>query len=189
MKLETIASIQSGVYSASIKEGDVYYLQARDFDEDRKLSPNLMPTLAYEKNLEKHFLRNKDILIVAKGASFLSAVYDGSFSPAVASTVFLVIRVNNSAIIEPDFLSWYLNSQETQTLLQTMSRGTGISSINKQLLQELEIALPTLEKQKLVLKLAQIKKKEIDIINQIIALKKLQFNHLITITINKNKWQ
>jgi restriction endonuclease S subunit len=185
MKLSKLASIQSGTYTTSIKDGDVYYLQARDFDEDRQLSSNLAPTLAFEAKLEKHFLQKGDVLIVAKGASFLSSVYDGSFSPAVASTVFLVIRINKSNEIEPNYLSWFLNSQTVQTLLQTMSRGTGIPSINKQLLQELDIAVPSIEKQKLIIEVAQLHKNEKTLKRKIDELKENQLNYIITNAINK----
>ena len=92
MKLNAIADINSGVYSNTITNGDVYYFQARDFDENRQLVNNLTPTLNFSENLKKHFLQIGDIIIVAKGASFLSAVYDGTYAPAVASTVFLVIK-------------------------------------------------------------------------------------------------
>ncbi len=190
MEIREMASVYSGIYVSSlIKEGDVFYLQARDFNSDREIVANLAPSIAMHKNLEKHFLRAGDILLVAKGNTFFSAVFKDSHSPAVASSVFLVIRLFNFNIIHPNYLSWYLNLPKTQTMLHAMAKGTGISSISKKGLLELEIPVPTLEKQVLVLELAQIKKKESDIFNQIIALKELQFNHLITKSINENKWQ
>lgn len=160
MKLHDLAHISSGTYSSTINDGEVYYLQARDFDQDRNLSTNLVPALSYESSLEKHFLQKGDVLIVAKGASFLAAVYNATFAPAVASTVFLVIRIKNHSKLNPNFLSWFLNLQTTQSLLHGMSRGTSIPSINKKVLAELEIPVPVLEKQELVLKLIELMRKE-----------------------------
>jgi len=59
MKLNAIADIHSGVYSNTITNGDVYYFQARDFDENRQLVNNLTPTLNFSENLKKTLSSNR----------------------------------------------------------------------------------------------------------------------------------
>lgn len=184
MKISSIANINSGIYSSAISVGEVYYIQARDFDENRRIVSNLTPVLSYEENLEKHFLHPGDILIVAKGASFLSAVYDGSYSPAVASTVFLVIRINNKEQIGPWYLSWFLNQTSTQSYLLSISRGTSIPAINKKMLSEFDIPIPSIEKQKLIIELIELQHKEKFLNRRITELKEIQTNHIITTAIN-----
>lgn len=184
MKLRSIASINSGIYSSTISKGEVYYIQARDFDDNRQLVSNLVPTLSYTENLEKHFISTGDILIVAKGASFLSAVFDGSYSPAVASTVFLVIRVDNKKQVDPNYISWYLNQNSTQYYLMSISRGTSIPSINKKMLMELDIPIPSIEKQKLIIELAELQRKDKFLKRKIEELKEIQTNQIITNAIN-----
>ncbi len=179
MKLKEIANINSGVYSNTIQEGDVYYLQARDFDEERKLSGSISPVLSYSKNLENHILSKGDVLIIVKGVTFLSAVYQGEYAPAVASTVFSVIKINNKNTLLPEFLSWYLNLTTTQNDLISKSKGSSIPSINRQVLQELTIPLPSIQKQQLVLKLAELKATEKYIYQRINELKENKLNHLI----------
>jgi restriction endonuclease S subunit len=185
MKLSKIATINSGVYSNTIQDGEVYYLQARDFDVDRNVVANLQPTLSYSKNLEKHFLNTGDILIVSKGLTFLSAVYDGGYSPAVASTVFLVIRIEYKQKIIPEYVSWYLNLASTQYELNSFAKGSAIPSINKTVLTEIEIPLPSIEKQHLVLKIAQLKNKEKSLQERINDLKDNKMNQLINNAIKK----
>lgn len=184
MKISSIANINSGIYSSAISVGEVYYIQARDFDENRRIASNLTPVLSYEENLEKHFLQSGDILIVAKGASFLSAVFDGSYSPAVASTVFLVIRINNKEQINPWYVSWFLNQTSTQSYLLSISRGTSIPAINKKLLSELDIPIPSIEKQKLIIELIELQHKEKFLNRRITELKEIQTNQIITTAIN-----
>src|SRR3989338_5208260 len=184
MKLRSIASINSGIYSRTISKGEVYYIQARDFGDNRQLANNLAPSLSYTENLEKHFLSDGDILIVAKGASFLSAVFDGSYSPAVASTVFLVIRINNNEQIDPNYISWNLNQISTQNYLLSISRGTSIPSINKKMLMELDIPVPSIEKQKLIIELAELQRKDKFLKRKIEELKEIQTNQIITNAIN-----
>jgi restriction endonuclease S subunit len=162
----------------------VYYLQARDFDQERNLSSNLVPTLSYESSLEKHFLQKGDVLIVAKGSSFLTAVYNATLVPAVASTVFLVIRIKNQSKLNPNFLSWFLNLQTTQTILHGMSRGTSTPSINKKVLAEIEIPVPAIEKQELVLKLNELTRKEKILERTISELKENRKQRIILNAIN-----
>lgn len=184
MKLHGLAQIFSGTYSSTINDGEVFYIQARDFDENRQIVNNLKPVLSYEENLEKHFLQPGDVLIVAKGASFLSAVFDGSYSPAVASTVFLVIRIRNKSSVDPQFVSWYLNQSSIQSYLLSLSRGTSIPSINKKMLLEIDIPVPTIEKQKLIIELMQLQQKDKILKRRIEELKEIQMNQIITNAIN-----
>lgn len=184
MKLSTFATINSGVYSSTISEGEIYYLQARDFDENRKIALNLLPALSYTENLEKHFLQKGNILLVAKGSSFLSAVYDGYYSPAVASTVFLVIQLNNESQIDSDYLSWFLNQSATQTLLLSISRGTSIPSINKKMLLDLEIPVPSIKKQQQIMNLVKLTHQEKLLKRKIEELKENQINQIIINAIN-----
>lgn len=184
MKLKDLAYISSGIYSNTIDNGEVFYIQARDFDANRQIAKNLTPTLSYQRNLEKHFLESGNVLIVAKGSNFLSAVYDGFYPSAVASTVFLVIHLTKKSLVKPEYLSWYLNQNSTQTLLSTMSRGTSIPAINKKMLMELEIPIPSMQKQNTVLKLAELLEQEKLINQKITILKEQQINQIISNAIN-----
>ena len=184
MKLNAIADINSGVYSNTITNGDVYYFQARDFDENRQLVNNLTPTLNFSENLKKHFLQIGDIIIVAKGASFLSAVYDGTYAPAVASTVFLVIKIRAKKEVLPAFISWYLNLPSTQSELMNEAKGTSVHSINKSVLENLEIPFPTKAKQEKLLQIIELRNHERQIEKRIEILKEKKMSQLITNAIN-----
>ena len=184
MKLNAIADINSGVYSNTITNGDVYYFQARDFDENRQLVNNLTPTLNFSENLKKHFLQIGDIIIVAKGASFLSAVYDGTYAPAVASTVFLVIKIRAKKEVLPAFISWYLNLPSTQSELMNEAKGTSVHSINKSVLENLEIPFPTKAKQEKLLQIIELRNYERQIEKRIEILKEKKMSQLITNAIN-----
>lgn len=183
MTLQTVASIFSGIYSNATPNGSVYYLQARDFDADRKLNENLAPCLELSEGIAKHLLLDGDVLIVAKGSSFLSAVYTGEYQPAVASSVFLVIRIKNQEIMSPQYLSWYLNQTQTQNYLLSISRGTSIPSINKKMLLELEIQAPVMSRQKLILEYNSLLQTERQLHQEIGKLKELQLNQIISNTI------
>jgi restriction endonuclease S subunit len=53
-----------------------------------------------------------------------------------------------------------LNSHTTQTLLKGQAIGTSIPSISKQVLENLEIAVPSIETQKAIVEISKLRKKE-----------------------------
>jgi restriction endonuclease S subunit len=77
----------------------------------------------------------------------------------VASTSFFVIRLRDKTIL-PAYLAWYLNSNKAQQELKAQAIGTGIPSISKQVLEMLELNVPTLEKQEAVLKISTLFERE-----------------------------
>jgi restriction endonuclease S subunit len=60
----------------------------------------------------------------------------------------------------PQYLSWVLNSPTTQILLKGQAIGTSIPSISKQVLENLEIAIPSIDKQKAILQITKLRNKE-----------------------------
>ncbi len=157
--LHHIASIQTGLFAKPGKEGEVVYLQSKHFDEDGRLLVTLHPDLPVGDISEKHILRPGDVLFAAKGTKNFAAVYESHNPPAVASTSFFVIRLRDKTIL-PAYLAWYLNSNKAQQELKAQAIGTGIPSISKQVLEMLELNVPTLEKQEAVLKISTLFERE-----------------------------
>jgi restriction endonuclease S subunit len=159
--LKEISSIQTGVFAKPNTDGDIVYLQARHFDEDGKLNLELHPDLNKLDIKAKHLLLPGDILYAAKGAKNFAALYESKNIPAVASTSFFVIRINKlDENIMPAYLVWFMNHPDTQFILKNQARGSSIASISKVVLEELEIPIPTLKMQQLILNIASLREKE-----------------------------
>ncbi|NOY49448.1 MAG: restriction endonuclease subunit S, partial [Chlorobi bacterium] len=148
--LKHIASIQTGVFAKPIQKGEIVYLQSKHFDENGELTEILYPDLNVDskinKQINKHLLEKGDVLFAAKGTKNFAAWYEDDEIPAVASTSFFVIRLNDKNVL-PGYLTWFLNHPSTQQLLKTHARGTSIASISKAVLSELEIPIPNIRKQ------------------------------------------
>lgn len=157
-----IASIQTGVFAKPIAEGEIVYLQARHFDENGKLVGLLHPDLRTDDVNKKHILKPGDVLFAAKGTKNFAARYESKNQPAVASTSFFVIRVqdNLNTKILPEFIVWLINHPSTQKFLKGKAIGTSIVSISKSVLEELEISIPDLQTQKAILKIVQLRNTE-----------------------------
>lgn len=185
-KLGNIAEIKTGVYAKPHLNGEAVYLQAKHFDEDGKLVTKLHPDLFISEISQKHFLLPGDIVFAAKGIKNFAAVFEAHNQSAVASTSFFVIRLQEEEVI-PEYLAWFLNHPETQKYLKSFARGSSMPSISKSVLSELEVPIPDISKQRIILKISNLRRIERKLIREIDGLREdLLSQKLLRITlINK----
>jgi restriction endonuclease S subunit len=157
--IKDVTNIQTGLFAKPSDKGEVVYLQSKHFDENGKLLGELHPDLLANSISEKHLLKAGDVLFAAKGTKNFAAIYENQNPAAVASTSFFVLRTTDNKII-PEYLSWFLNHPETQKLIKDKARGTAIPSIRKTVLEDLEISIPSIEKQRTVIQLSALVRKE-----------------------------
>jgi len=157
----------------------VVYLQSRHFDQNGQLFTTLHPDLKAVGISEKHLLSHGDVLFAAKGTKNFAAVFEHHNEPAVASTSFFVIRLTDKNVL-PEYLAWFLNSNVAQTLLKGQALGTSIPSISKQVLENLEIAVPGIETQKAILLITKLRNKEKALKQEIETLREKQIQQQIT---------
>ena len=160
--LKHISTIQTGLFAKPIAKGDIVYLQAKHFDENGQLKTSLHPDLKADTITDKHMLRHGDVLFAAKGTKNFAAWFEKTNQPAVASTSFFVIRVqeNFSNKILPEFLVWLINHPIAQKFLKGKAIGTSLVSISKSVLSALEISIPDVKTQKAILKISQLNNTE-----------------------------
>ncbi|MCB0539458.1 MAG: restriction endonuclease subunit S [Bacteroidetes bacterium] len=157
--IKDITNIQTGLFAKPAGIGELVYLQSKHFDEYGQLHSVLHPDLPAEGISEKHLLKDGDVLFAAKGTKNFAAVFENHNEPSVASTSFFVIRPTSNKVL-PKFLAWFLNNHSTQTLLKGQAIGTSIPSISKQVLENLEITIPSIETQLAILQITQLRNRE-----------------------------
>ena len=96
----------------------------------------------------------------------------------MASTSFFVIKLTDVRIL-PQYLTWFLNSYETQTLLKGQAIGTSIPSISKQVLENLEISVPNIAMQEAILQITKLRNREKALKQQIEMLREKQIQQQI----------
>lgn len=157
--VKEITNIQTGLFAKPAGIGELVYLQSKHFDEYGQLHSILHPDLLAKGISEKHLLKDGDVLFAAKGTKNFATVYEKHNPAAVASTSFFVLRLVDNNIL-PEYLSWFLNHPEVQKLIKDKARGTAIPSITKTMLEELEISIPCIEKQRTLIHLSILVQKE-----------------------------
>jgi hypothetical protein len=176
--LKNITTIQTGIFAKPELGGDIVYLQAKHFFENGTISASLHPDLKLEDIGSRHLLQPGDVLFAAKGSKNFAAVYESHNPPAVASTSFFVLRFAQSQLL-PEYLAWFLNNPPTQVLLKGLAIGTSMPSISKQVLENLEIPLPDLETQKVILEISKLRAKEKALKQEIETLREKQIQQQI----------
>ena len=169
--IKDITNIQTGLFAKPTDKGEVVYLQSKHFDENGKLQGELHPDLLANSISEKHLLKDGDVLFAAKGTKNFAAIYKNQNPAAVASTSFFVLRPTYEKIL-PEYLSWFLNHPETQILIKDKARGTAIPSIRKTVLEDLEISIPSIEKQMTVIRLSALLRIETELRMRILQQRK-----------------
>lgn len=172
MKLFDLASITTGLNQKRHPQGAVFFLQARDFVESDRLDPDLKPSILDYPKLQSHYLQKGDVLVLAKGHhGFNAFMYNEDQAPAVASSIFLVLKEMDSRVW-PKYLVWYINLESTQQQLMNSGRGSALPSINKKILGELEVSVPEMQMQRDVVAISELKERESEIMEQLDLLKR-----------------
>lgn len=161
-KLNKIANLTSGIYAKPDISPDTLYLQAVHFDKFGQLDRLLRPQLNTNGKTEKHLLKNGDILFAAKGTNNFGIVYQASYGKAVASSSFIVVRINQDTqeTILPEYLAWFLSNTPGIRAFHQKQLGTTIPSISIKKLAEIEVQIPTIEKQHLIANIQQLRNKQ-----------------------------
>lgn len=178
MRIKQITNIQTGVFAKPKGQGEIVYLQVKHFNEEGFLKTKLIQDLDLKDISRKHLLQNGDVLFASKGVKNFATVYEKHNEPAVASTSFFVLRLTTEKLL-PDYLAWYLNSITVQSALKSQAIGTAIPSISKQVLENLEIAIPSIETQKAVMQITKLRNTEKSLKKEIETLREKQIQQQI----------
>ena len=166
--------MRSGIYAKAGANPDTRYLQASHFDRFGKLDLTVEPVLQSDASLSRHLLQDGDVLFVAKGQENFGVVYTADYGRGVASSSFVVVRVNDPfrPQLLPAYLSWFLTN--TPEIAQTHRKqlSTTVPSISLGALKQLVIAIPPVEQQQRILDLNALSLRETALYEELTALKR-----------------
>lgn len=177
-RLKSIADIQSWQYLRLYKWKDIVYLQAKYFDNFWEPKEKLIPDMGYEYTQKRQLLQKWDILFSAKWTRNFAAIYKEEYWPCIASSTFFVIRLKNKNIF-PEYLAIFINESQWTSYFKNSLSGWTIQSISKQVLEELEIQIPPIEKQKKIIELYTLYKQQLQIYEKLKKKKEILINKII----------
>jgi restriction endonuclease S subunit len=107
-----------------------------------------------------HLARKGDLVFRSRGHVTTAAVLLEDPGKAVVAAPLLRIRVTMPDKVLPEYLNWYIGQRDAQIFLASRAKGTVQKMISKQTLENLEVALPSVEKQKSIVELAALAARE-----------------------------
>ncbi len=185
VKLSDIAQLQFGLYTKPSDEGNAVYLQAKHFDDWGNQTEQIDTFIQIDQKNESHLLDDGDIILVGKGMRNFAWTYDKTFGPAIASSIFFVIKPNRTRAI-PEFLTTLFNMPQTQAYFQTLGAGSSIPSIRKSELEAFTVKLPSLDLQQKAIAIKELHYKDMEISNKIITEKRKAYQAVIKNLIDNN---
>ena len=117
---------------------------------------------------EDRFLRQGDVLFLAKGAHRIAALVERLDHSAICSNHFFVIRVEPESGVLPEFIAWYLNQPPAQRYFERSAQGTGALNVGRELIESFQLPAVSLEKQKKISKFVGALKQKHKLMNALI---------------------
>lgn len=138
------------------------YIRITDIDENGLISHNELGATA--KNIEdKYILGEKDILIARSGATVGKAYIHKSAPYACFFAGYLIRFIINTNKALPEYIFTYTQLNPYKEWVNAIQRPSGQPNINSEEYQSLEIPLPNIEKQQVIVNLiksAYLRKKQ-----------------------------
>ena len=153
-------------------KGDAYVVQFRHVVVGEPLNDQGGKTLDRVRltgRKRPNYLRPGDVIFMAKGAHNKAVLIGDVPDNTVCAPNFYHIRLSPEVhALMPAFLAWQLNHADAQRCFANCAQGSVAPSITKLHLASLIVAIPPIEKQKLLVKLAGAAVREQRLLNQLI---------------------
>ena len=170
-KLKEISSVQMGYSFRSRLEasegGGVAVIQMKDLLDDNTVGCDGLVKIDLDAVKEHHLAQKGDLVFRSRGHVTTAAVLLEDPGKAVVAAPLLRIRVTRPDKVLPEYLNWYISQRDAQIFLTSRAKGTVQKMISKQAIEDLEVALPSLEKQKNIVELATLSAREQTLLQQL----------------------
>lgn len=164
IKIKKLATVQMGYSFRSRLEvaegGSVSVIQMKDLLDDNTVGCDDLVRINMEAMKDHHLARKGDLVFRSRGHVTTAAVLLDDPGKAVVAAPLLRIRVTKPDKVLPEYLNWYISQRDAQIFLTSRAKGTVQKMISKQAIEDLEVALPSLEKQKNIVELATLSTRE-----------------------------
>lgn len=151
-----------------IPGGDVAVVQLKNVQADVPIDwSSVARTLLPDGRRDPDWLKPGDVIFSARGHRNIAAFIDNPPARAVCSPHFFLLRTRRDRVL-PEFLAWQINLPEAQRYLAQSAEGSNIPSIRRQVLEAMPIRLPSLERQRILARLADAARREKQLLAQLI---------------------
>lgn len=175
MRIAELCNIHSG-YTARGKleplpEGGVPALQLRDVGTDGATPGAKLQRYDLGKLPDRYFVRGGEVVFRSRGEpNSAAAVGDILPEPAAVIVPLVIMRPDKKRVL-PEYLAWAINQPDAQRRLGAEAQGTSLRMIPMAVLENLQIAVPDLSKQRRIVELNALARQEGQLLRHLAARK------------------
>lgn len=164
MRLADACTIHIGYTARSRLEpavaGGVLAIQLRDISPEGVIDPERLSRVQLSGLSDRHFVRAGDVVFRSRGDRNTAAALDERLrEPALAVLPLMVLRPHRD-VVTPEYLAWAINQPPSQRHFDSTARGTNIRMIPRASLDDLEIDVPDIRSQKLIVAVDALAQRE-----------------------------
>ncbi len=157
--------------------GETGVIQMRNVDSEAGIDWANVSRIELPPARRIEFLNQGDVIFSTRGARTYAVALVPVPFPAVCSPHFFVVRVRGPAV-EPRFLAWQINQAPAQEYLQREATGSHILNIRREVIERLEIMIPSLTRQAAIVAFAEEAIREKRLLSALIENRQQQMNAL-----------
>ena len=151
LKLSDYAEVRSGlILSRKMSKEKTKFrynlLNLKSINTDSSINMHTLDVYDAISALPQEYLTQINDIIIRSSTPYTAVLIDENTKDMVVSSNFTIIRTNSKKLL-PQFLFWYLNTQDIKKDIIKNSAGNILSAIRPQYFSELEIANLTLSEQ------------------------------------------
>ncbi len=148
-QIKSFATVQMGYSFRSrletFENGSVAVIQMKDLLDDNTIGCDGLARIDMDDIKEHHLVQKGDLVFRSRGLQATAAVLLDDPGKAVVAAPLLRIRVTKPEKVLSGYLNWYISQRDAQIFLTSRAKGTVQKMISKQALEDLEVALPSLD--------------------------------------------
>lgn len=189
--LKEICDIQNGYSFRSrldtYSDGAVAVIQMKDLSDDNTVDIRGLSRVRDDVFKSHHYVKKGDLVFRSRGHQNTSAIINDDIENAVVSAPLFRIRIQSMDVILPEYLNWYIAQHEAQVFFASRAKGSFHTMITKEALENLKVAIPDIQTQQRIVRLAMLFEQEIALTKQIEALKKSYISTILMTIATKGK--
>ena len=146
--------------------GNVAFIQIKDFDEQHRLRPDDIVTIDFRRPIEPFQARSGDVLFLSRGHRLFATPLDDLPEDAIVTGYFFIVRPDPDVVL-PEYLAWSINQPNFQARLTPLVKGSHMPQVARADFEQLDIDVPPVETQHLVMRLNGLWEREQDLVARI----------------------
>lgn len=164
-----IASIRSGhLFRGKINAdvaGSLKVIQIGDITPDARLKEAGLTRISLLDIKPSQLLAPGECLFISRGQRKQAVALPPTIAETIATSQFFVLRPVEWVM--PEYLAWYINQRPAQRYIEERSRGSAVTLINLEALKMLEVPVPTLDVQRRIVRIDQLRRREKELLQKI----------------------